>query len=316
MQPNRSNLRKVALCVLFICSLVAIIVMGSRANADGETSEDTLITDIQLQALESEIKAEAEAIESRDNKIALYSNYVQLTGVSAEYDEGVVIADLVLFSEAMCDCTVTYTSDTLSITADGIELEAHVGNYYVIANGRYIFVDGTVKLSDDGRIWLPLDILAKIFGCTYTADSESRSVYLTPSGSFISISDAAYSDKDLFWLSRIINAEARGESFIGKLAVGTVVMNRVASSRYPNTVYSVVFDRGQFTPAMTGSVNMAPCEDAVIAARIVLDGYRISDDILFFHSIMGYHHLFRDFVETETEMVIGNHYFYTYYNKR
>lgn len=316
MQPNRSNLRKVALCVLFICSLVAIMVMGSRANADGETSEDTEITVTQAQTLEKEIIAEAEAIESRDNKIALYSNYVQLTGVSAEYDSDVVIADLVLFSEAMCDCTVASTSDTLSITADGIELEARVGNYYIIANGRYIYVEGGVTLRDDGRIWLPLDILTRIFGCSYTFDSESKSVYLTQNGSFIETAQAAYSDKDLYWLSRIINAEARGESFIGKLAVGTVVMNRVASSRYPNTVYGVVFDRGQFTPAMTGSVNRAPSEECIIAAKIILDGYRISDSILFFHSIAGQQYLFNGFVDTETEMVIGNHYFYTYYNKR
>ena len=315
MQPTRYDLRKVALSVLFICSLVAIMFMGSRANADGETSEDALIASTDSTQLHSEIVREAEAIESRDNKIAIYLNYVQLTGVSAEYDGETVTVPVMLFAEAMCDCTVRYTDDTLRISAKGVELEAVVGCEYVVANGRYLYVPGGVKFHDDGPISASIDTLSKIFGCEYNFDSESKSLYITRTGEFIEQGDGYYNKKDLYWLSRIINAESRGESFYGKLAVGTVVMNRVASTRFQNTVYGVVFAPGQFTPAESGAVNMAPSEDSVIAAKVVLDGYRVNENILFFHAVNGSDPYYVNFEDTDTEMAIGNHYFHTYYRR-
>ena len=315
MQPTGLvYLRRVALIVLFICSLVAIMVMGSRVQADGETSEDAVIAEAEVSQLTQQITAEAQAIESRDNKIALYSNYLQLTGVVAEYDGEEVIVPVVLFSEAMSDCTVSYTKNSVEITAEGLCIEAVVGERYIVANDKYIYVDGGIELREDGHIWTSIDVMSRIFGCEYTFDAESKSVHLTLTGDYIS-KEKNYTSKDLYWLARIINAESRGESFIGKLAVGTVVMNRVASRNYPNSVYGVIFDRGQFTPAESGSVYRTPLEDCVTAARIVLDGYRISNSILFFHSIRN-PKKYEGFVNTEEEMVIGNHYFYTDYSRR
>ena len=316
MQLNRYDLRKVALCVLFICSLVVIMVMGSRAQADGETTEDVLAAQETLIVLQNEIQAEAEAIESRDNKIALYLNYVQLTGVCAELDGDRVIAPVVLFAEAMCDCAISYTGETLTIKTDDVDFVARVGKDYVEVNGRYLYVEGGVTLREDGHFWMSIENLGRIFGCDYTFDADSKAAYLELTDNYIDPTEKYYNDKDLYWLSRIIYAESRGEPFVGKLAVGTVVMNRVASTNHPNTIYGVIFAPGQFTPAESGMVYRAPDEECTIAAKIVLDGYRFSENILFFHSIVGYHYLFRDFVETETEMVIGNHYFYTYYDRR
>ena len=286
MQPTRYDLRKVALSVLFICSLVAIMFMGSRTNADGETSEDAQTRATEYALLHSEIAREAEAIETRDNKITLYLNYVQLTGISAEYDGQKLTAPVVLFSEAMCDCTVSFTEDTLTISAEGIQLEATVGRQYVIANNRYLYAPGAVTLDEDGQIRADVELLSEIFGCEYNFDYESRSLYITRTGKLIEQGEG-YNQKDLYWLSRIINAESRGESFYGKLAVGTVVMNRVASSRFHNTVYGVIFAPGQFTPAESGMINLYPTEDSVLAAKIVLDGYRVNENILFFHAVNG-----------------------------
>lgn len=94
-----------------------------------------------------------------------------------------------------------------------------------------------------------------------------------------------YEYEDLYWLSRIISAEARGEPFIGQLAVGTVVINRTRSNYYPDTIYEVIFDKvggTQFTPASTGSVYREPTESSVIAAKLCLEGYSLDDGILFF----------------------------------
>ena len=97
--------------------------------------------------------------------------------------------------------------------------------------------------------------------------------------------DSAYDYEDLYWLARIISAEAKGESFTGQIGVGTVVLNRVRSSQFPNTVKGVVFDRQygtQFTPVANGTIYEAPTESAVVAAKMCLDGYTLSNSVLYF----------------------------------
>lgn len=94
-----------------------------------------------------------------------------------------------------------------------------------------------------------------------------------------------YSYEDLYWLSRIISAESRGEPFVGQLAVGTVVINRTRSDYYPDTIYEVIFDRlggVQFTPASTGSVYREPTDSSVLAAKLCLEGFSLDPTILFF----------------------------------
>lgn len=97
--------------------------------------------------------------------------------------------------------------------------------------------------------------------------------------------DSAYDYEDLYWLSRIISAEAKGESFTGQIGVGTVVLNRVRSREFPNTIKGVVFDRKygtQFTPVANGSIYDTPTKSAVVAAKMCLDGYVLSDSVLYF----------------------------------
>ncbi len=97
--------------------------------------------------------------------------------------------------------------------------------------------------------------------------------------------DSAYDYEDLYWLSRIISAEAKGESFTGQIGVGTVVLNRVKSGQFPNTVKGVVFDKKygtQFTPVANGSIYSTPTESAIIAAKMCLDGYTLSGSVLYF----------------------------------
>lgn len=97
--------------------------------------------------------------------------------------------------------------------------------------------------------------------------------------------DSAYNYEDLYWLSRIISAEAKGESFTGQIGVGTVVLNRVRSSQFPNTVKGVVFDKKygtQFTPVANGSIYQAPTQSAIVAAKMCLDGYVLSNSVLYF----------------------------------
>jgi len=97
--------------------------------------------------------------------------------------------------------------------------------------------------------------------------------------------DSAYDYEDLYWLARIMSAEAKGESFTGQIGVGTVVLNRVRSKQFPNTVKGVVFDRKygtQFTPVANGTIYNTPTKSAVVAAKMCLDGYTLSGSVLYF----------------------------------
>lgn len=66
-----------------------------------------------------------------------------------------------------------------------------------------------------------------------------------------------YTAKELRYMTSIIYAEANGESYAGKKAVGIVVMNRVRNKQFPNTVKGVIYQSGQFSPVRNGSLNRA-----------------------------------------------------------
>lgn len=93
-------------------------------------------------------------------------------------------------------------------------------------------------------------------------------------------------DEDLYWLSRIIHSEAQGESYQGKVAVGNVVLNRVSSSQFPNSIKGVVFDKQngytQFSPVIDGTIYNTPNNDSVRAAKEVLAGARPVGGALYF----------------------------------
>ncbi len=80
-------------------------------------------------------------------------------------------------------------------------------------------------------------------------------------------------ERDLYLLARMIECEARYEPYEGKVAVGVVVLNRVMSGRFPNTIEGVIFQKGQFQPMTDGGwESKEPSELAYKAAREALEG--------------------------------------------
>lgn len=97
-----------------------------------------------------------------------------------------------------------------------------------------------------------------------------------------------YSQDDLYWLARIIEAEASGESYNGKVAVGNVILNRVKSSEFPNTIYGVIFEYygniPQFSPVAEGTIYNTPSEESTKAAKDALNGARpVGNSTYFFN---------------------------------
>lgn len=94
----------------------------------------------------------------------------------------------------------------------------------------------------------------------------------------------AYSEDDLYELSHIINAEAGDAACSDELriAVGSVVLNRVASDLFPNTVYEVVHQEGQYRPTWDGVFQKEPSEASVRIAKMLLEeGSQLPGDCLY-----------------------------------
>ncbi|MCL6612725.1 MAG: LysM peptidoglycan-binding domain-containing protein [Peptococcaceae bacterium] len=121
-----------------------------------------------------------------------------------------------------------------------------------------------------------------------------------------------YSQADVYWLSRIINAEARGESQLGQIAVGAVILNRVNSPQFPGTIKDVIFQYvngiPQFSPVEDGTIYMEPTPSAVKAAYSALAGNDPTYGALYFYNpqLTSYHNWVRSRPVT---VVIGNHVF-------
>jgi len=182
--------------------------------------------------------------------------------------------------------TVADSGGSATVLAPGLRIYATADDQFIVANGRYLHVPHLCR-EIDGMIFVPIRPLAKAFGAEVYWNEQTRAVEVVQTGLPIECGSTFYDETDLFWMARIISAEARGECMTGRIAVGNVVMNRVASPMYPDTVHGVIFDRRhgiQFTPAHSGAINRTPAECCIIAAKLALDGADVVGDSLFFSS--------------------------------
>ena len=176
---------------------------------------------------------------------------------------------------------VAWENGEARVRAAGLTLTARPGEQWLTVNGRALYLPDGVRL-ENGVTTVPIRALATALGGEVDWDREAG-VTLTP-GSGVPDS-APYTEQELYWMSRVISAESRGEPLLGKLAVGTVVLNRVASDEFPDTIYDVIFDRKwgiQFEPVANGTIYDEPTEESVLAAKLVLEGARAAGDSLYF----------------------------------
>ena len=173
---------------------------------------------------------------------------------------------------------------TAEIRKGALSASAKEGQHLVIANGRYLYSDHP-NIYQDRVLYVPMSSAVKAVGGKIEKVTGRYHYLTTNEGAAIRMGDSYYDEDAVLWLSRIIHAESGNQPLAGKIAVGTVVLNRVDSPKYPDTIYGVIFDKKygvQFTPTENGSIWCNPNTDSVIAAKIVLEGYRTNPDILFF----------------------------------
>lgn len=145
-------------------------------------------------------------------------------------------------------------------------------------------------LTVDGRVG---KATATALGVTLTSSTSSSS------------STIVSADQEL--LAKLVYAEARGESYKGQVAVAAVVLNRVSSSSFPNTISGVIYQTGAFSCVSNGSINNTPNDTAVRAALDAMNGWDPTNGCLYYYNPGK---TSDSWIRTRTVVtVIGNHYF-------
>lgn len=197
-------------------------------------------------------------------------------------------------------------SNVKGTTANGesLTLLAQPGSQYMYVNGQSVYVPNGIKLKD-GYTMAPIEQLAAVFSGSSTCYDWNLNAYAVTTGACLTGSTAqaapaaqpaadttavggyqpsgCYDPQTLDLIARVINAEAGSMSLEGKVSVGNVIMNRVASSEFPNTVYGVLYQRNQFTVVNYASFQRAPSAESVAAAKMALDGVNYVPGAMFYN---------------------------------
>lgn len=205
---------------------------------------------------------------------------------------------------------IAHIQDALHVR---MEPSTEAGYYGVIAKGEIAEV---MSVSEDG--WIGIDyegedgyVSAEFVTLDFQIDSgetmeeiKVREEAEQEAKRHVNYGEYTTGADEALLLAALIQCEAGGESYEGQVAVGSVVMNRVRSGAYPNSIHGVIYASGQFTPALSGKVNRVYesgriSSSCVQAAQDVISGTSNVGDLTHFRRNNG-----RD------GLVIGNHVFY------
>ena len=202
----------------------------------------------------------------------------------------VVYVPLLAFTEYMLqdDCSAVWEAETSTarITSDKMELSMTMGQQYLTVNGRCIWL--TDKACNiNGTILVPVQRLACLFSLETELDAENWLIQIEGSDGKPRVPATAeeqYDTDSLYWLSRLISAEAKNQPLDGMVGVGNVVLNRVndGSGNFGSNVKEVIFQQGQFDVVDSGTIYSQPTQEAVVAAKLCLEGYNTVGDCKWF----------------------------------
>ena len=244
--------------VLFVCSIctpaLAVTVLSSKPPSTVKTSNILTCTQIPLYIDKEYIG---------DGMVVGSVPYVPLRA----------------FTECMlqdsCESDWDQETGTATIRSDVLVLKLKIGECYMTANDRYLYLSDSVY-NVNGTIIVPLRIMAQVFCLDLELDREDWKITIDTGNICVPVSgDRFYDETDLYWLSRVISSEAGNQSMEGMIGVGNVVLNRKNDSHsyFGDSISEVIFQAGQFDVVRTGAIYDEPREIAVIAAKLCLEGY-------------------------------------------
>ncbi|MBE6800339.1 MAG: spore cortex-lytic enzyme [Ruminococcaceae bacterium] len=124
----------------------------------------------------------------------------------------------------------------------------------------------------------------KSVGITADGIAGPKTLLYLGLGSSSGGSTGGYSSSDVYLLAKVIAAEARGESYTGQVAVGAVVLNRVDSSSFPDTVSCVIYQAGAFSAVRDSNWSVSPDATSRKAAQDALNGWDPSGGALYYYN--------------------------------
>lgn len=195
-------------------------------------------------------------------------------------DGAVYVAVIPVLQSLYPDIVLDLQDGHLTAVAEGMTLHAAAGNPYFQVNERYLYAPGTVVQQEDDLL-LPVQTLCEALGCSLLGDQEGQDLAICQTESPVTAN--SYEENDLYWLSRAIYAEAGNQPMKGRIAVGTVILNRVEDPTFPDTIEDVIFSPGQFSPVANGTIYREPDTDSLVAAKLCLDGVREAGNCLYFN---------------------------------
>ncbi|AEE97248.1 spore cortex-lytic enzyme [Mahella australiensis] len=180
--------------------------------------------------------------------------------------------------------------------------EAQTGNLYYGAKGDKVaevqrklkqwgYYDGPVDASYGPKTFAAVQQFQrknglKVDGVVGPATAAAMGVTLNtgkPSTAYTP-SRGGSNRNDVLLLARLIHGEARGEPYIGKVAVGAVVLNRVESPKFPNTIAGVIYQPGAFTAVADGQMWLDPDQESINAAVDALNGWDPSGGAIYYYN--------------------------------
>ena len=176
------------------------------------------------------------------------------------------------------------------INFENDKLVFNVDTKKVLLNKKILSSDIKPIIRED-RTYIPLRYISEFFGFKVKWEQNSYNVVLEKENLKINkefINESHYTKKDIKWLSKIVDVESDYASMPMKLAIANVVLNRVKSSRFPDSIKDVIFQvdvHVQFPPAhKEGFKNINPSLKSIIAAKNALEGKNNISKCLFFNN--------------------------------
>ncbi len=265
-----------------VCALLglALLLAGCEAAAPAELSAPALPSASPLPPIEEKENPKGAEL------VPVYLDGV-LTSRAYRKKDAVFIELRPLCVRTGIDMDWSGDEKSFALTLGGLNIEGKAGRKYFTASGRYLYApdDWLVR---EGELCLPEWVVCKLLNLG--AGNREESLYLDGAKLCLLEGGEDYYNinfpyGDLYWLSHIITSEAGIEPMEGKIGVGNVVMNRVKSAEFPNSVFGVVYDYEhtiQFEPVSRGTIHDDPKPEDVVAACLVLEGANTAGNSIYF----------------------------------
>ena len=181
------------------------------------------------------------------------------------------------------DASIDQNDECIVIETKDLSATINLWQDYVIANGRYLYNPNGV-LFQESAYYLPTSLISAVLGIK-TQNDDAGNVFFLSGGDPLIPGDTFYDADALFWLSHIINAESGNQPLRGKIAIGNVVLNRVKHPSFPDSIYDVLFQTGQFYDTYAGAITKEPNNESIIAAKLCLDGAVVLPNAYWFNGV-------------------------------